>query len=386
MRFHQLLLWLLLPAAPLAAQLPIPAPGYLVSVTENVAVLGPTNPLTPITLTATVATGSNAPVSSLDGLMVNFGGILAPVKNGTATAQYPYDDVHCLGQEIEVDFPSNYNPVAGGSFKLVTIVQRCPGVLSSALSGDYVFTEKSYTGNGTARGGEGVSTGVLHFAVDGKDLPSITGEFDYNGALGSFQAIPVTGTYSIDGNGVTALTVHSSLGTQHFSLAIKISQLAYSNRISQASLVETDTPFLAGSGMLYARNVVAQPNLTPPPTKTDPYWTVFQLSGQSFFGTPFPLPVSLRQNSDGNLPSTLDFVAGAYVQGNVSGALGDSSKPDAFGRFTFPLIVPNPPAQLPLNYAGYGIDDSRVLVLSTDPAANKVVLSGEVDMPTALSE
>ncbi len=264
------------------------------------------------------------------------------------------------------------------------VIEQRDGPLMAALYGDYVFSVHSYTGNGTALGGEGVSVGVLRFGFARDGSPSITGELDYNGALGSFQALPVTGTYSVDGNGVSRIMIQSSAGTQHFDLSIQVSQLIYTGHITQGALVETDAPLLAGSGMLYARGVFNPPDQSAPPLKVGLQGTLLQLDGQTYLGAPFPLPVSLTESSGGGvLPTTVDLVSGAYVQRGVPAVLNDNAKPDAFGRFPFTLSLPGEPAQVPTNYAAYSIDDKRVLVLSTDPvAANELLLNGTATVPT----
>lgn len=373
--------FLLLALAPLRAQQPsdfqLP-PGFITSITRDVAYIDPNLP--PATVTVHVAATNGAPVSSLDGLLVDFGGRLVPVMNGQASAQFAYSTFRAGGYEVAIAFPYASPPNPAVTPTEYFIAQRYQPFVT-ALSGEYVFRVKSYA----AEGGEGVSLGVLQFsASDVKGVGDITGELDYNGALGSFQALPVTGTYSIDGNGTCKLTLQTSEGTQHFNLAIQASQLGFIGRITQGALVETDSPRLAGAGMLYARNVFNPPAQSAPPVRTYVNGTVLQLAGQSSFGGQSPLPVSLTVNSGQNeLPTTVDLVSGAYVQQSVPATLGDSANPDALGRFTFPLTVQNQSAQQPSSYVGYGIDDQRVLLLSTDPVAGgKILLSGEADVPT----
>ena len=366
---------LLLPAAPAMAQL---APGYLVSVTQSIAILASDSG--PDTLVATVAPTNNAPISSLDGTMVKFGQMLVPVKNGTASIQIPFPGPLGTAYQLEVDYPANYNPIAGGSYKIVDIATRIQP-LFTAFSGDYVLSVHSYSGAGTAPGGEGVSIGVLRI---NNESATFTGELDYNGPLGNFQALPVTGTYTVDGNGVAGFVVQSSAGTQHFDVSIQTSQLNFTGRITQASLIETDTPRVTGSGNLYARGVFTPPAQAAPPLKTDLGGVLLQLTGQASFGGPYPVPVSITQNSAPSpLPNTVDLVAGSYVQRSVPATVNDTSSPDAFGRFTFTVAVQNQPAQQPTNYAAYGIDDARVLLLSTDPVTSYALLSGEADVPVS---
>ena len=369
------LLGMLVLASPAHAQL---ASGYLASVTSNVSVVAPAS--APATLTATVKTRDGSPVSTLDGMLVDFTPSLkVPVKNGGAQTQIG-SNISSSPITLFVSFPDGVSPTAGGSQIEITIEQRTQP-LFTALSGDYVFSLHSYTGNGSVRGGEGVSIGVLHF-LDAAGEPNITGEIDYNGALGSFQALPVTGTYTLDGNGFGKVTLQSSAGAQHFNLTVQVNQLVFLGRATGATLVEADTPRLAGAGMLYARNVFNAPQTSGPPPKTDLSGALVQLAGQADTGTAFPLPVSLTLNKNGSVaPDTVDLVAGAYVQQAVPAVVTEASTADTFGRFTFTITVNNQLAQQPSNYVGYGIDDSRVLLLSTDPAASKIVLSGEATVP-----
>ena len=105
---------------------------------------------------------------------------------------------------------------------------------------------------------------------------------------------------------------------------------------------------------------------------------LLQLTGQGIFGGRYPVPVSITQNSDGSV----DLTAGAYVQRSVP-ATSNETTADAFGRFTFTLAVANQTPQQPTHYAAYGIDDARVLLLSTDPVAGTTLLSGEADVPAS---
>ena len=358
----------LVAAVPVLAQLP---PGYIDTLTSNVAVLGPTSP--PATVTATVKPYGDAPVSSLDGMLVEFGSVRVPVENGTASVQIPYSLSAGGGSQAFATFPYTTPPTPGASTKSIEIGQRVQPLVT-ALSGNYVFSLHSYTGNGTSQGGEGVSIGVLQFPEPNDASATITGELDYNGALGSFQALPVTGSYAIDGNGFGSITLHTSAGTQHFDLFAQAPQLIFQNRISQVSLVETDTPRLAGSGML----------VTSSSPKTDVHGTVLQLTGLADYRSPFPIPLSLNGSVGGIVSpaATIDLVAGAYVVHAVPATvttIGDGA--DALGRFAFTLTVPNQSAQQPSHYAGYGIDDAHVLLLSTDPVDSTSLLSGTATVP-----
>ena len=351
-------------AAPLPAQAPV---GFISSLTANPAIVAPGSPGS--TVTATVSTNLG-PVSGLNGLTVVFssksGTFAVPVNNGTASIVL--DPVlEGSPETVFATFPGAGQP--GSSPAQTTILVR-ETTLNAALSGQFGFLVKTYTGNGGSRGGENVSAGTRTFDGQG----NLTGELDFNGALGNLQAAPVTGTYSLDGNAFGRIALQLPGGTQHFDLFAGIGQVNYNNQITQATLTETDSPMLAGSGVLIER--------TP---ATGPSDLLFQLDGQADCAscplTAFPLPVSLTGRVDfSGTTGTVDQTVGAFVQGGIP-VMGRLGIQDAFGRFPLQLSEPNQVSQQPSHFAGYVVNASRIFLVSTDPVASTVLLSGTATAP-----
>lgn len=229
--------------------------------------------------------------------------------------------------------------------------------------------------------------GALTFSEDGDGNKTVTGELDYNGRLGSFQALPVTGNYTLDGYGRGTITLRSSAGTQHFDLFATPTQLAeYTSNpapggITQAALVETDGPLLAGSGTLTARS--------PGPQLSPLSGFLLDLSGQVEGQTPFPLRASLTGSVDTSLDpyllskttsATVDLVSGAYFQQGVPLTV-TAVATDALNRYTFQFTTPNQSPQQPSNFVGYAVNYGHFLLMSTDPVAKTVLLSGQATHP-----
>lgn len=357
------------------------APGYISSLTVNPPVVAPDAPTTTVTVTVTPQNG--LPVSSLDGMLVdissNSGGGNVPLKNGVASAVISLN----LFKSIEV-FATFPGPGQIGSTPAEAGVFQRYSPLATALDGDYVFSIHSNGGNGA---GDGVSIGALTFNEDGSGNKTVTGELDYNGRLGSFQAVPVTGNYTLDGYGRGTITLRSSMGTQHFDLFANPAQLAATSfqatgGITQAALVETDGPLLAGSGTLMARS--EGPGLYPLNNLQ------LDLSGQIEGQTAFPLRVSLTGSinySASNVPNltqtasgVVDLASGAYVRQAVPLAVTTLSS-DAQNRYTFRLTTANQLSQQPSSFVGYAVNDNRFLLLSTEPVQNTVLLSGQASAP-----
>ena len=358
----------LLPLHTLLAQNP---PGYISSLTVNPPVVAPDAPSTTITVTVTPTNG--LPVSSLDGMTVDIsaggaGGVV-PLKNGVAS----------------VKITSAFTGRGLALFATFPVVERYLP-LATALEGNYIFSIHSYSGNGSGKAGEGVSIGALTFNEDGNGNKTVTGELDYNGRLGAFQALPVTGNYTLDGYGRGTVTLRSSAGTQHFDLFANPNQLvnfsfsAPPGGITQASLVETDGPFIAGSGTLTARS--------PGPSLYPLNGYLLDLSGQIEGQTPFPLRASLTGSIDTNLSfltsdqasGMVDTVSGAYIRQGVPLTVTAVSS-DAQNRYTFRFTTPNQPSQQPSSFVGYAVDGNHLLLMSTDPLPNTVLLSGQATRP-----
>ncbi len=387
MRFRTVILFV-------SALLPLPAelaaqtvPGYISSLTVNPPVVAPDAPYT--TVTVTVTPNNGLPVSSLDGMHVGFGaGGGPPLKNGVASVMIG-SSFNERAIELFATFPGpgepGYNP---GSYVAATVLQRYTP-LAFALEGNYIFSIHSYSGNGSGKAGEGVSIGALTFNEDGSGNKTVTGELDYNGPLGSFQALPVTGNYTLDGYGRGTVTIRTSAGTQHFDLFANPNQLvnfsfsAAPGGITQAALVETDGPLIAGSGTLTARS--------PGPSLFPLNGYVLDLAGQIEGQTAFPLRASLTGSVDLNLarsgifpyenaPGRVDIVSGAYIQQSVPLTVTAVSS-DAQNRCTFRFTTPNQPPRQPSSFVSYAVDNTHLLLMSTDPVPNTVLLSGTASLP-----
>ncbi len=359
-------------------------PGYISSIAVNPPVVAVDAPNA--TVTVTVTPNNGLPVSSLDGMIVEIdsrgGGGLIPLKNGVASARIT-SSFNDMGIEITAYFPGG-QPGSSPTALAEVIERYLP--LATALDGDYVFSVHSYSGNGSNRAGEGVSIGALTFNEDSKGNKTVTGELDYNGPLGSFQALPVAGSYTLDGYGRGTVTLRSSAGTQHFDLFTDPEYLSAihfndpTGGIKEAALVETDGPVIAGSGTLTARS---------PGSGLSPLNGFrLDLSGQIAGQTAFPFRASLTGSVDVNLgfpipktaSGTVNLVAGTYTQRGVPLTVNPVSS-DAQNRYTFRLTTPNQPAQQPSSFVGYAVDGDHYLLMSTDPVPSTVLLSGQASRP-----
>ena len=240
-----------------------------------------------------------------------------------------------------------------------------PTSLISGVVGNYVFTLN--TASGTGPGSESVSVGSLSLSQARDGSGQVSGEFDYNGRLGIYQALPVTGTFTVDPRGLGTITLQSTAGTQHLNLYFTAGQLAGSLTLPQAVISEVDAPFIAGTGQIIRR------------APDDPLFSfagsLLSLAGRANTAAG-PVTVTLSGLAATGTAATLDESLGSTVRRGAAVSVNLGQK-DAQNRFAFTLTDPAEPA-LPRRYVGYSVNGLAAYVISLDPPAGTALLSGQV--------
>ena len=332
------------------------------------------------TLVATLTPPAGTPLATYNGQNVVFrasdGSHTVPIENGVASVL-----IHPVLQGGQETVGVSYTPVGdvfGGAGAGAFFYIR-PTALPTAYEGDYVLQMSTFTGSGP--GGEGALVGGLTFSGNGGGTYGVSGQLDYNGKLGAFAALPVTGTYSVTPDGRGTMTLESSMGTQHITLLANFGEFAGTQTISQASLSEADGQ-LAGAGKLYRSSPFVDESATGEPL-FDP--SLVSLSGQyQTAAASFPVSVtgSVVIPMLGPATSvTADERVGAYVRIGASLALQQPTYlQSTLNRFPFTLIDSTQPL-LPSHYVRYATNPSTLYVISTDPVPGKILLSGDITAP-----
>lgn len=114
----------------------------------------------------------------------------------------------------------------------------------SALQDQYAFLVKDQsTGKGAPKGGAAAGS----FTADGKG--NITaGVMDVNSATGTFQALPVTGSYTLNATGQGIITLNTSQGTVSFAVVVPVAQTLLN--VTNASLLALPGSLIPGGGTL----------------------------------------------------------------------------------------------------------------------------------------
>jgi hypothetical protein len=254
--------------------------------------------------------------------------------------------------------------VLSASLQPIPAFAQSPGV--SALKGQYAFLLKGIvTTPGIA---SRATVAVGSFTADGQG--NITsGEMDFTSAAETFQAVPITGTYTLDVAGGT-LNLTSTKGTQSFIYYTPQDDLSAGKTYVSGSLVETDGGPVVSSGSFYQ-----QDSRTFIPLVEFGNWKM-ALTGETFVseGTPFPIFVSgnLLLSLEGNTLLNFTRRVGSGTPEIISWYLVPGANIDSDGRMTFTAYG------FTLNMAAYVIDQLHILVLSTDPPQVNPLMSGTI--------
>jgi hypothetical protein len=260
----------------------------------------------------------------------------------------------------------------------IAFAQRCSGTpgcarTSSAaadpsgvagLNGQFAF---QLNGTLTTPGVASRATAAVgSFTADGQG--NITaGEMDFVSAAQTFQALAITGTYTLDSvSGIGTLNLASTQGTESFAVYTTGGGLP---PYASGSLVETDGGPVVSSGSFYQQS----PDYFRAPGVSG-YWRM-SLTGETFVreGAPSPIFVSgnvYLQFPFNNIYSTFTMRVGSGVPEGMSWALrtGYSLYFDdgriAFGATDYPNMV------------AYIIDGLHILVMSAEPPQGFPLVSG----------
>jgi len=255
--------------------------------------------------------------------------------------------------------------VLSASLQPIPAFAQSPGV--SALKGQYAFLLKGViTTPGIA---SRATVAVGSFTADGQG--NITsGEMDFTSAAETFQAVPITGTYTFEGAG-GILNLTSTKGTESFAYFTTYSYLPAGTSYDSGTLVETDGGPVVSSGSFYQQvpgyfNGVDEFG----------FWKT-ALTGETFVskGTPSPIFVA------GGL--FLDTSGGATIYFSLTGRVG-SGTPESLGWSLQTGQVDKDGRMalsgngFTLNMAAYVIDQLHILVISTDPPQVNPLMSGTI--------
>jgi Putative Ig domain len=231
------------------------------------------------------------------------------------------------------------------------------GTNNAALQGIYAFSFSGYT-NGSPVFMAG------SFIADGNG--NITsGLLDMNSATGGPQLqVALTGTYSIQANGLGTMTFVTTPGT--FVFAVAISNKGIAGTARNGSLIQRDpaNPGSYGSGVILVQNSLQ--------------FNLGALQGNYALGY-FGVDPSLQRLAG----------AGAYsmdVSGNLTNGVGDIDDDGVPASTTFTGTFSNPDSQTGrgmamltingtmTNYAFYIVSSAQILMVSTDPAPANLTL------------
>ncbi len=225
---------------------------------------------------------------------------------------------------------------------------------NSKLAGQYAFSFTGYDGNGSyLAAGSLTADGKGNFTAGQEDVDDIAGP----------AHVTITGTYQINSDNRGTMTMHSSLGTYTYKIAMNA--LGKKGRF-----VSFDQSGVRGSGVLELEDSTA----FDPAVFANGY--VMALSGQdSYGGRAAALGLIFPDGADFISGSTLDVNDAGSVPSTFAAFSGIYSV-DATGRGTATLIVPGLGSGV-LDFAFYVVSANELLMVSTDPITlNNLILSG----------
>ncbi|WP_213807600.1 hypothetical protein [Granulicella sp. dw_53] len=245
-------------------------------------------------------------------------------------------------------------------------LQNQPAVSKDAVSTDSDLSnftgQYSFAVQGALVGKDIISrkVGIVGSLVSDGKGHIISGVEDYNSEIGTFPALPITGTYTLNAAGVGTLTLKSSQMTQTFSFFAP----QVPGRVQNATLTESDG--LAGVTGSIDKQIAA--------TSLDGGYN-FSLTGQTVETSGLPNPVALGGNfvaTTGNvLGSTTFFVGEAQMGGAVvlpaTPFQATITAPDSNGRLAFTVIFA--PNGQPAHFVGYALDPTHINFLTLDRAS-----------------
>jgi hypothetical protein len=236
----------------------------------------------------------------------------------------------------------------------------------AAMSGPFAF---QLNGRLTVPGIASQATAAVGcFIADGQG--NIAGEMDFTSAVQTFQALPITGTYTVDPTTDTGtLNLTSAKGTESFLFYATGNESTPPVYVSGA-LIETDRGPVVSSGSFYQQD--PQDFGGQPPIE---YWQA-ALTGETFVteGTPTPIFISgslALQSPIGRFMTTFTTRVGSGTPETTSWG-GTRADSDGCGRM--PLSADGPPVHM----AAYIIDTQHMLVISTDPPQVNPLISGTI--------
>ena len=230
-----------------------------------------------------------------------------------------------------------------------------------ALIGSYAFLIQ-----GTA--GSSAAAVVGQFVADGKG--NITsGVLDAEGP-GDFENLPVTGTYTLDAQGHGKLKLTTSQATLTLALSVPVSQLG--SKVQDGVFTTTGNSLLSGNGAL------ALQTASSPPAGS----YLFKLKGEApctdscAAAEPVYATGQLTLNADSTAKAIGDQTIGSIAQSyrTLSGEV--SSPTAATGRTALRLLAEPTGASEPTHFVLYPVDQTHAFVLSLDPHADFILLSG----------
>lgn len=245
-----------------------------------------------------------------------------------------------------------------------TVAQKS-GSLVGALKGRYTFAVHGALAG--AQGGSRELGSVGSIVADGKGH-IISGIADFQSAFGSFSKVSLTGSYSLDVDGIGTLTLTSNERTTTFSLLVS----REAGQIQKATIVQTNRH--AGTvGSLVRQEFVGAPSGN----------FAFSLSGETFqrSGVPDAIVVGGYLNiTQGALVGVATMVCGdaanktAKVIQNIA-MPATLSSPDENGRFTLTFTFsPASAPGTPIQFAGYMVDANHFNLLPSDQPSGTVPL------------
>ncbi len=230
-------------------------------------------------------------------------------------------------------------------------------ITNAALSGPYAFSFNGYN-NGTPVFVAG------NFIADGNGNIN-SGVLDSNSATGGPQNLPLTGTYSIQGNGLGTMTLTTTQGAFVFSVAISNKGISGTSRNGYLIQRDPANPTSYGSGVILVQNSLQ--------------FNLGALVGNYAFGYSGIDPSSKRVAGAGAYTTTLseDGLSVNLVNGmadtNDNGTpAGATFSPGTFtsavdptsGRGTATLTLAGGTVR---NYVFYVVSAAQILMISSDP-------------------
>lgn len=341
--------------------------GQPVTLTATLSPFSTPNGFTTNGETVAFATGSSSPTATLKDGVASVIISSLPLGTNQVSASYNGD--------------GTFNPALSGN---IPVIVNAVQASSAALSGSYAF---HYSGTQSASYGPvqgGAAVGV--FTADGAG--NITGEEDINSASLTAAETALTGTYTLNAEGIGTLHLVNGVGlVQDFGIVLAsrdtngVAHAAALLGLGSLGSVTSGEAALQTSGELVLTAGSYTLRLRGE--------TACQGTACAALGHPagsVSLLGSLLLSVDGTGSAGLDHLSasgpgaqnlGGTVTGdaNLNAAL---SGPDSLGRYTLEFTGSALPPDEPSHFTGYVVSPTGLYLLSTDPHSGFILLSGSL--------